>query len=76
MHESRIHPPALVIWIFHHVVPSLVLKTVGIMRRVRRAFEAFEDPDRDLAQFVEHRIFPRCNQFLVSWVCDIEPRFA
>jgi hypothetical protein len=39
------------------MVPS-VLKTVGIMHRVHRAFEAFNDPDQDLAQFVELRIFP------------------
>jgi hypothetical protein len=49
------------VWIFHRVVPSLVLRTVGIVRRVHRAFEAFDDPDRDLAQFVELRVFPRCD---------------
>jgi hypothetical protein len=27
------------------------------MRRVHRAFEAFDDPDGDLTQFVEQRIF-------------------
>jgi hypothetical protein len=43
------------------VVPSLVLKTVGIMRRVRRAFEAFDNLDQDLAQFIKLRVFPRCH---------------
>jgi hypothetical protein len=43
---------------FHRVVPSLVLKTVGIMCRVHRTFEAFGDLDQDLAQFVEPRVFP------------------
>ncbi len=54
---SRKHQPAQAVWIFHQVFPSLVLKTVGIMRRARRAFEAFDDPDRDLAWFVELMIF-------------------
>jgi hypothetical protein len=44
------HQPVWVVWIFHRVVPSLVLKTIGAMHRVRRAFEAFDDPDQDLAQ--------------------------
>jgi hypothetical protein len=39
---------------------------MGIMRRVRRAFEAFYDPDHDLALFIEVRVFPKCDQFLVS----------
>jgi hypothetical protein len=51
---------------FHRVIPNLVLKTVGIMRRVSRAFEAFDDPDQDLAQFIELRGFHKCDQFLVS----------
>jgi hypothetical protein len=67
------HQPTLAVWIFHRVVPSLVLKTVGVMRRVRRAFEAFDDPDRGLAQFIESMIFHKCDQFLVSWLCDVEP---
>jgi hypothetical protein len=41
---------------FHRVVPNLVLKTVGIMYRVRRTFEIFDDLDQDLAQFVELRV--------------------
>jgi hypothetical protein len=49
MHESRKHQPSQVVQIFHQVVPSLVLKTVSVMHQVRRAFEAFDDPDRDLA---------------------------
>jgi hypothetical protein len=38
-----------------------VLRTVSIMRRVHRAFEAFDDSDRGLARFVELRIFPKCD---------------
>jgi hypothetical protein len=53
-----------------------VLRTVGVMRQVHRAFKAFDDLDRDLAQFVELRIFPRCDQFLVSWSRNIEPWLA
>jgi hypothetical protein len=55
--ESRKHQPAQAVWIFHRVIPSLVLRTVSIMCRIHRAFEAFDDSDRDLAQFVELRIF-------------------
>jgi hypothetical protein len=47
------------------VVPNLVLKTGGIMCRVHRTFEGFDDSDRDLAQFVEPRVFARCDQFIV-----------
>jgi hypothetical protein len=32
---------------------------------VHRAFKAFDDPNQDLTRFVELRIFPRCDQFLV-----------
>jgi hypothetical protein len=53
-----------------------VLKIVGILCRDRRAFEAFVDLDQILAQFVELRVFPRCDQFLVSWPRDIEPELA
>jgi hypothetical protein len=69
--ESYI-PAALAVWIFHRMVPSLVLKTVGIMHRVRRAFETFDDSNQDLTQFIEHRVFPRCDQFLVSSLSGIE----
>jgi hypothetical protein len=48
------------------VVPILVLNTMGIMCRVHRAFETFDDLDQDLAKFIKLRIFPRCDQFLVS----------
>uniref|UniRef100_UPI003D1190EF hypothetical protein n=1 Tax=Amphritea sp. TaxID=1872502 RepID=UPI003D1190EF len=51
------HQTTRVVWIFHRVIPNLVLRTVGIMRRVHRAFKAFDDPDGDLTQFVEQRIF-------------------
>jgi hypothetical protein len=53
-----------------------MLKTVGIMRRVCRAFEAFDDPDQVLAQFIELRVFPRCDQFLVTWPHVIEHGLA
>jgi hypothetical protein len=46
--------------------PSLVLKTVGVKRQVYRAFEAFDNPNQDLTRFVELRIFPECDQILVS----------
>jgi hypothetical protein len=40
-----------------------VLKTVGVMHQVRRAFEAFDDLDQDLTPFIELRVFPKCDQF-------------
>jgi hypothetical protein len=46
------------------------------MHRVHRAFKAFDDPDQDLTQFIEIRIFLRCDQFLVSWPRGIEPGLA
>jgi hypothetical protein len=70
---SHKHQPAWAVWIFYLVVPGLVLKTVCVMRRVRRAFEAFNDPDQDLAQFIESRVFHLCDQFLVPWSRGIEP---
>jgi hypothetical protein len=73
MHMNHKHKPARVVWIFYRVVLSLVLRTVSVMHQVHRTFEAFDDPDRDLAQFVELRIFPRCDQFLVPWSRGIEP---
>jgi hypothetical protein len=73
---SRIYQPAREVWIFHQLVLGLVLMTVGIVCQVRRAFEAFDDLDRNLAQFIELRGFPRCDQFLVSWPHGIEPELA
>jgi hypothetical protein len=67
MHKSRKYQPAQAVWIFHRVVPSLLLKTVSVMGRVHRAFEAFGDSDRDPAWFIELRIFLRCDQILVPW---------
>jgi hypothetical protein len=58
VYQSRTYQPTLDIWIFLHVVPDQVLKTVGVMRRVHRAFKAFDDPDLDLTQFIKLRIFP------------------
>jgi hypothetical protein len=46
------------------------------MLRVHRAFESFHDPDQDLTQFIEERIFLRCDQFLVPWSRGIEPQLA
>jgi hypothetical protein len=37
---------------------------------------AFVDLDRNLAQFVELRGFPRRDQFLLSWLRGIEPELA
>jgi hypothetical protein len=76
VYQSHKYQPALAVWIFYQVVPSLVLKTVDVMRQIRRTFEAFDDLDQDLAQFIELRIFPRCDQLLVSWPHDIEPKIA
>jgi hypothetical protein len=73
MYESCKYQPAQAVWIFYRVVTSLVLKTVNVMRRVSRAFEAFDDLNRDLAQFIELRIFPKCDQLLVPWSRGIEP---
>jgi hypothetical protein len=50
--------------------------TISIMRRVHRAFKAFDNLDQDLGQLVEVRIFPRCDQFLVPWLHGIEPWLA
>jgi hypothetical protein len=76
VYESCVYQPARAVWIFHQVVPGLVLKTVGIVCRVHRAFKAFDDSDQDLAQFVELRDFPRCDQFLVSWPRGMEPELT
>jgi hypothetical protein len=62
---SHKYKSARAVWIFHRIIPSLFLKTIGVMRRVYRAFEAFDDPDRDFVRFVELMIFFRCDQFLV-----------
>jgi hypothetical protein len=53
-----------------------VLRTISVIRRVHRSFEAFDDPDWDLVQFVVLRIFPMCDQLLVSWSRGIEPWLA
>jgi hypothetical protein len=69
---SRTHQPARAVWIFHRVVLSLVLNTICIMHRFRRAFEAFDDLNRDLIQFIESRVFDKCDQFLVPWLRGVE----
>jgi hypothetical protein len=58
------------------MIPDLVLKTVGIMYRVCRAFEPFDDSDRDLGQFFELRVVAKCDQFLVLWPRRIELKLA
>jgi hypothetical protein len=73
VNESHIYQPSRALCFFHQVALSLVLKTVGIMCRVHRVFEAFDDLDQNLAQFVKLRVFPRRDQFLVLWPCGIEP---
>jgi hypothetical protein len=70
---SRKHQSAWEVWTFHRVVPSLVLKTVGVMHRVHKAFKSFDDSDRDRTQFIESRVLHRCDQFLLSWSRGVEP---
>jgi hypothetical protein len=60
----------------HQTIPSLVLRTVGIMCLAHRAFKVFDHPDLDLTRFVELRIFPKCDQVLVSWPHGIETRLS
>jgi hypothetical protein len=50
---SRNNQSARAVWIFHRVVLSLVLRTISILHRIHKAFEAFDNPDRDLTRFVE-----------------------
>jgi hypothetical protein len=57
VYQSRTYQPTQEVWVFHRVIPNLVLKTVGIMCRVSRAFEAFDDLDQDLAQYIELKGF-------------------
>jgi hypothetical protein len=37
------------------------------MHLAHKALTVFDDPDLDLTQFIEQRIFSRCDQVLVSW---------
>jgi hypothetical protein len=53
-----------------------VLKTVSVVHRVHRALKSFDNLDQDLTQFVELRVFSKCDQLLVPWSHDIEPRLA
>jgi hypothetical protein len=53
VHTSRKHQSAQEVWIFHQVVSNLVLRIVSVKHRVYRIFEAFNNPDHDLARFVE-----------------------
>jgi hypothetical protein len=73
MHVSRRHQTAETVRIFHRIISSFVLKTVGVMQRVLRAFNAFDNPDRYIAQVIELRIFPECDKVLLPWLCGIEP---
>jgi hypothetical protein len=76
VHLSRNHQTTQVVWIFHQMIPNLVVRTVGIMCLAHRAFEVFDHPDLDLTRFVEQRIFPKCDQVLVSCPCGVEPGLA
>jgi hypothetical protein len=58
------------------VIPNLVLKIVGVMRLVHRAFKVFDHLDLDLTWFIEQMIFHECDQVLVSWSYGIEARLA
>jgi hypothetical protein len=49
---------------------------VGTVYRARSTFKVFDNSDQNLAQFVELRVFCRCDQFLVPWPRDIEPKLA
>jgi hypothetical protein len=73
VHASHIHQTAQSVRNFHEIVLSLVLKSMGIMCPICRAFEAFDNPDRDLSQFVKLMIFSKCDQILVPWPCGVEP---
>jgi hypothetical protein len=64
---SHNHQTTRVVWIFHRAIPNLVVRTVGVMRLAHRGFEVFHHPDLDLTRFIEHRIFSKCDQVLVSW---------
>jgi hypothetical protein len=61
---------------FCQAIPNLVLKVMCIMCWAYRAFEVFDDSDRDLAQFIEPRVFHRCDRFLVPWMRGIEPKLS
>jgi hypothetical protein len=62
MRMSHNHQTTRLVSIFHRAIPNLVLKTVGVMCLAHRAFKVFDHPDLDLTQFVEPRIFPKCDQ--------------
>jgi hypothetical protein len=51
-------------------------QAVGLMCRARSAFEVFDDSNWDLTQFIEIRVFHRCDQFLVPRPCGIEHELA
>jgi hypothetical protein len=76
VYQSHTYQPTLAVWVFHRVVPSLVLQTMSVICRVCRAFKAFDDLDQDRAKFIELRIFLRCDKFLVLWSRGIEPRLT
>jgi hypothetical protein len=49
---------------------------MDVMHRVHRDFEAFNNPDRDNARFIELRIFPKYDKVLVPWPRGVEPWLA
>jgi hypothetical protein len=61
---------------FYQEVPNQVPKAVGTVYRARSAFEVFDNSGQNLAQFIELRVFRKCDQFLVPCPCGIEPKLA
>jgi hypothetical protein len=53
-----------------------VHKDVGTACQAHSAFKVFDDSDRNLTQFIEVRVFHKCDQFLVPWPCGVELELA
>jgi hypothetical protein len=53
-----------------------VPRIVGVMHLAHRIFEVFEHLNLDLTWLVEERIFPKCDQVLVSWPRGVESRLT
>jgi hypothetical protein len=63
---SHNHQTTRVVWIFHQTISNLVLMNVDVMHLAHTGFEVFDHLDLDLTQFVEQRIFFKCDQVLMS----------
>jgi hypothetical protein len=48
------------------MISNLVLMNVDVMHLAHTGFEVFDYLDLDLTQFVEQRIFFKCDQVLMS----------